>query len=71
MKPVTLVGIALIILGIIALAIQGISYTTQKNVVDVGPLKIEAKEEKTIPLPPVIGGVAVVVGLVLVFLSRR
>lgn len=71
MKPVALVGLVLIILGIVALVVQGVEYTTQKSVVDLGPLKIEAKEEKTIPLPPVVGGVAVVAGLLLVFLGRR
>lgn len=71
MKPLALVGVVLIIVGIIALAYQGITYTSDKHVVDLGPLKIEAKERKTIPLPPLVGGVAVIVGLALVVLSRR
>jgi len=46
-------------IGVVALAYQGISYTTTERVVDIGPLKVEATKEKTIPLPPVLGGVAV------------
>jgi len=71
MRPVTLVGIVLIVLGLVALAYQGITYTTQEKVVDLGPLKVEAERQKTIPLPPVVGVVAVAAGLVLVFIGRR
>src|SRR5919198_2830074 len=66
MRPVVLVGIILIIIGIVALAYQGFTYTTREKVVDVGPLKVEAKREKTVPLPPIVGGVAVAAGLILV-----
>jgi hypothetical protein len=71
MKPVTIVGIILIVLGVIALAYQGITYTTKEKVVDIGPLKIEATKEKTIPLPPVLGGVAVAAGVVLMIVGAR
>jgi hypothetical protein len=71
MKPLALVGVVLIVLGLVALAYQGISYTTKEKVVDIGPLKVEAEKERTIPLPPVVGGVAIVVGLALVVLARR
>jgi uncharacterized membrane protein HdeD (DUF308 family) len=71
MKPVTIVGIVLIIIGIVALAYQGISYTTRDKVVDLGPLKVEAKREKTIPLPPILGIAALVGGVVLVAVSAR
>jgi len=71
MRPLAIVGIVLIVLGAIALAYQGITYTTNEKVVDVGPLKVEAKREKTIPLPPVLGGVAVVAGIVLLIASSR
>jgi len=66
-----IVGIALIILGLVALAWQGITYTTKEKVVDVGPLKVEAKREKTIPLSPALGGVAVAAGVVLVVVGAR
>jgi hypothetical protein len=71
MRPLAMLGIVLIVLGAIALAYQGITYTTNEKVVDLGPLKVEAKKEKTIPLPPVLGGVAIVVGLVLLIASSR
>ncbi len=71
MKPLTIVGIVLIVLGVVALAYQGISYTTTEKVIDIGPLKVEAKKEKTIPLPPVLGGVAVVAGVVLLIAGAR
>jgi hypothetical protein len=71
MKPLALVGVVLIVLGLVALAYQGITYTTKEKVVDIGPLKVEAEKERTIPLPPVVGGVAIVVGLALVVLARR
>jgi hypothetical protein len=71
MRPLAILGIILIALGAVALAYQGITYTTNEKVVDLGPLKVEAKKEKTIPLPPVLGGVALVVGLVLLIASSR
>jgi uncharacterized membrane protein YidH (DUF202 family) len=71
MKPATVVGNILIILGIVALAYQGINYTTKDKVVDLGPLKVEAKREKTIPLPPIVGIAALVGGVVLVAVSAR
>jgi hypothetical protein len=55
----------------VALAYQGISYTTSEKVVDLGPLKVEAKREKTIPMSPVAGVAALVVGVVLVVVSGR
>jgi hypothetical protein len=71
MKPLTIVGIVLIVLGVVALAYQGISYTTSEKVVDIGPLKVEAQKEKTIPLPPIVGGVAVAAGVILLIAGAR
>jgi hypothetical protein len=71
MRPLTIVGILLIVLGAIALAYQGITYTTSEKIVDLGPLKVEAQREKTIPLPPVLGGVAVAAGVILVLAGAR
>ena len=71
MKPLMIVGIVLIALGVIALAYQGITYTTKEKVVDIGPLKVEASREKTIPLPPVLGGVAIAAGVVLMIVAAR
>jgi hypothetical protein len=64
--PLMLIGIALIALGLIALVYQGITYTTREKVADLGPLKITGQTEKTIPLPPILGGLALAGGIVLV-----
>jgi uncharacterized membrane protein HdeD (DUF308 family) len=66
-----LAGIILIILGVLALAYQGIRYTTQEKLVDIGPLQVTTAEKKNIPLPPIVGGVAIVAGIALIFAERR
>jgi len=71
MRPVTVVGIILIVLGVVALAYQGITYTTSEKVVDLGPLQVEARRERTIPLPPLLGGLALAGGIVLVIVGSR
>ncbi len=71
MKPVTLVGVVLIILGVVVLAYQGITYTTREKVVDLGPLKITKEKEKTVFLPPILGALALVGGVVLVVVGSR
>jgi hypothetical protein len=71
MRPLMILGIVLIVLGVIALAYQGISYTSREKVVDIGPLKVEAQKEKTIPLPPILGGVAVAAGVILTIAGAR
>jgi len=71
MKPVTLVGIVLIILGVLALAYQGITYTTREKVIDLGPLQASIDKEKRIPLPPIVGVAALVGGVVLVIVGAR
>ena len=71
MKLVTLVGVALIALGVFALVYQGITYTTREKVIDVGPLKATVDKEKSIPLPPIAGVLAIVGGVVLVIVGGR
>ena len=71
MKSATLLGIALIVLGVLALAYQGFTYTTREKVVDLGPLKITADKEESIPLPPIVGALALAGGIVLVFVGAR
>ena len=72
MKPYLLTGIILIVIGVIAFGYQGISYTTRDKVVDLGPIQVTAEKTKTIPLPPIVGGIALVGGiLVLVAGSRK
>ena len=66
-----LVGIVLIVLGALALAYQGITYTTREKVLDIGPIEATKEERKTIPLPPVVGAVALVGGIALLLSGRR
>ena len=71
MKAATVIGIALIILGIVALAYRGITYTQREKIVDIGPLQATADREKTIPLPPILGGLSLVGGIVLVIVGSK
>lgn len=71
MKSATIIGIALILLGVVALAYQGITYTSEEKIIDMGPLQATAQTEKTIPLPPVLGVLALVGGIVLVVAGAR
>jgi uncharacterized membrane protein HdeD (DUF308 family) len=66
-----LVGIVLIVLGIIALAYQGITYTTHKKVLDIGPIQATKEEHNTIPIPPILGVLALVGGVVILATDRR
>jgi uncharacterized membrane protein len=70
-KSITLVGIALILLGIVAFAYQGISYTSREKVIDVGPLQASVDTKKTIPLSPLLGGLVLVGGIVLVVVGTK
>ena len=71
LNPITLVGIALILLGIVAFAYQGITYTSREKVIDIGPFQATAETEKTIPLSPLVGGLALVGGIVLVVVGAK
>jgi hypothetical protein len=71
MKPVAIVGLLLILIGVAALVYQGITYTTRDTVMNFGPLQATAERQKTIPLPPVLGVVAVGAGVVLLTTGMR
>jgi len=71
MKPTAMLGLVLVVLGVAALAYQGFTYTTRDTVLDVGPLHATAERQKTVPLPPIIGGAAVVGGVVLLIVGMR
>jgi len=64
-------GIVLIVIGIVALAYQGITYTTHKKVLDIGPIQATKEEHKTIPIPPIIGVLALIGGVVILATDRR
>jgi uncharacterized membrane protein YidH (DUF202 family) len=65
------VGIILIVVGIVALVWGGISWTREETIVDLGPLEATAETRETIPLPPVLGGIALVAGIVLLVIPAR
>lgn len=71
MKSATITGIALILLGVVALSYQGITHTSEEKIIYMGPLQATAMTEKTIPLPPVLGVLALVGGIVLVVVGAR
>jgi hypothetical protein len=71
MKTNTLLGIILIAIGIVAFAYQGITYTTREKVIEIGSVEVTAEKKKTIPLPPVVGAIALVGGIVLLVAQRK
>lgn len=66
MKPLMLTGIAFILLGILGLSYNRISYTSKEKILDIGPIEATAEKEKSIPLPPLLGGLVLVAGIGLV-----
>jgi hypothetical protein len=68
---VLIVAIVLIAIGVVSLAYQGVTYTTREKVLEVGPIKATAEKEKTIPLPPILGGLALAGGVVLLAVGAR
>ncbi|MEY2577428.1 MAG: hypothetical protein QOI49_252 [Verrucomicrobiota bacterium] len=71
MKPIGIVGIILIAIGIIALAYGGFTYTKREKVIDAGPLQVSANREKTVPLPPILGGICLVGGIILLLAGNK
>ncbi|MEN3369865.1 MAG: hypothetical protein QOG51_2 [Verrucomicrobiota bacterium] len=71
MKPAGIVGIILIAIGIIALAYGGFSYTKREKIIDAGPLQVSADREKTVPFPPILGGICLVGGIILVVVGNK
>jgi drug/metabolite transporter (DMT)-like permease len=68
MKPL---GVILMVLGVLALVYQGFSYTTQKKVLDVGPIQATKQEHHTVPLPPILGALALIGGVVILVSDRK
>jgi hypothetical protein len=64
-------GIILIAIGVISLAVGGITYKSREKVLDIGPIQATATRQKTIPLPPLLGGIALAGGIVLMIASGR
>ena len=66
-----IIGAALVVIGIIALLYGGISWTREETVLDAGPLEIETEQRERIPLPPIVGAIAIVGGILLLVLPDR
>ena len=71
MKPGTIVGIILILVGVVGFALGGFSFTHKEKVLDVGPIEATADDKETVPIPPILAGLALVGGVVLVAASAR
>ena len=71
MKPATIIGILLIVVGIVGFALGGFSFTQKEKVLDVGPIEATAEDKETVPIPPILAGLALVGGVVLVAASAR
>ena len=69
MKPMIWIGILLIVLGALVLAYQGINYTREKKVLDVGSVHVTTESHERIPLPPIFGGLALVGGVILLVIG--
>lgn len=72
MKPAGLVGIILLVVGIVLLAYGGYAiFTTKENVAKLGPLEINKQEEHPVPIGPIVGGIAIVGGIILLVSGKR
>ena len=71
MKPITMVGILLVVLGVLALAYQGINYNRQETVVNMGPMHVTAETHDRMPLSPILGGLALAGGVVLLVVGAK
>lgn len=71
MKPIGIAGAVLIVLGLLALVYQGITYTSRDTVLDIGPVHATAERQKTLPLPPILGVAAMAGGAALLIAGAR
>lgn len=71
MKPATVVGIILIILGVIGFALGGFSFTHEKKDVDLGPLQVSHEQKKTVAIPPAVSAIVLVGGIALVVVGAK
>jgi hypothetical protein len=71
MRVITIVGVVLIVLGVVALVYQDFTYATRERVLRVGPVEVRKETQKTIPLPPLIGGVPLAGGIMLVLVGAK
>ena len=66
-----IIGIVLIVFGVLGLALGGFNYTTRERVVDLGPLKVDADKQHSVPIAPIAGVAALVGGIVMVMAGSK
>jgi uncharacterized membrane protein len=71
MKPILLIGILLVVLGALGLAYQGFNYTHQEKIIDIGPIHATAEQHDRVSIPPALGGLALVGGIVLLLVGAK
>jgi ABC-type phosphate transport system permease subunit len=71
MKPLVIIGIIFVLLGIVALSYESITYTKEEKIAEIGPFKATAEREKSIPLPPLLGGLALAAGAIMIAVGYR
>jgi hypothetical protein len=71
MNTSALTGIILIVIGVVALGYEGVTYTTREKVLDIGPIEMTTEKKETIPLPPLVGAVAMVSGIALLIVGNK
>lgn len=71
MTAARIAGLVLIAIGLVGLLWGGLSWTQEKTVVDLGPVDVRAQERESIPVPPIVGGIALVAGIVLLVVPGR
>ncbi len=71
MKPLSIFGLILVIAGVVGLALGHLSFTTEKKVIDLGPIQATTQEQHTIPVPDIAGVAAVAAGVILIVMGQR
>jgi hypothetical protein len=71
MRGLVLLGVVMLIAGLVGMASPMISYTKTDKVVDLGPIEVTAQHEKHVPLPPIVGGLAALAGVVIIVAGSR
>ena len=71
MKQATIWAILLIVIGVVAFAYQGISFKTREKAVDLGPLQVTTEKTRNIPIPPIVGAIALIGGVVLLVRNNK
>jgi hypothetical protein len=70
-KPATIIGILLVIVGVVGFALGGFSFTHEKKDVDLGPVQIGHEQKKSVPIPPALSAVALLGGIGLIVVGAR